>query len=805
MIRNYFTIAVRNIRKHSFYSAINILGLATGVAACLFILLYISDELSYDRFHKDADHIYRIGLHGKIAGQEVNTASSCTPLAAAMVAEIPGVEAATRINKQSNLVFKNDALAFTEDKVLYADSNFFQFFSFKLLEGNPATALKEPNSVVLTPELATKYFKGAALGKLLVIGNDNKSFKVTGIAEAPPHNSHFSFAALISTSSEKDYYNAPVWLSNGLYTYFRKTPATSIEGIAKRLNEVTDKHIAPEIEQFLGASIEKFRESGNEYGYVPYAMLDSRLHSNWSDEIEPSGNITYIYVFAAVGIFIMMIACINFMNLSTARSAGRAKEVGLRKTLGSIRGQMVGQFLLESVLLACIAVVLALIITGILMPQFNTLSGKQLSLLSLGNPAVIAGAVALTIIIGVLAGSYPAFYLTGFSVTEVLKGKIRAGVKSKGIRSGLVIFQFALSIILIICTTTVYQQISFLQERNIGLDKHNVLVISNTRRLGTNQMAFKNSLLTKKGFEKASFTNNVFPGVNNTTAFRNATTKKDHVMGTYYADYDHADVMKFELAQGRYFSRDFPSDSMAVVLNEAAVKELGWEKPLQEKLIVFDGPDGAAPKEIPMRAIGVVKDFNFESYKIKVRPMVLRLTDKSGNLLVRYQGNPESVVQSATQLWKEFASGDPFEYSFLDQNFDQLFREEQRLGSLFTVFTTLAIFIASLGLFALAAFTAEQRTKEIGIRKAMGASVMSVTTLLSKEFTILVVVSIAMAVVPAYFVLDYWLNQFAYRININFVTFVVGSIGALLIAWATVGFQAFKAALAKPVDSLRNE
>jgi putative ABC transport system permease protein len=597
MIKNYFTIAVRNIRKHTFYSAINILGLAIGVAACLFILLYITDELSYDRFHKDADNIYRIGLHGKIGGQEINTANSCPPLASAMVAEIPGVEAATRINMRNNFVFKNEALAFTEDKILYADSNFFQFFSFKLIEGDLATALKEPNSVVLTPDLAAKYFKGSALGKLLTIGNDNKSFKVTGIVEVPPHNSHFTFNALLSTSSEKDQFNSPTWLSNFIYTYFKKTPATSLESITKRLNDITDKHISPEIVQFLGVSVEKFRESGNEYGYVPFSMLDSRLHSNWTNEIEPSGNITYIYVFGAVGIFILLIACINFMNLSTARSAGRAKEVGLRKTLGSIRGQMIGQFLLESIVLACIAVVIALVVTGILMPQFNMLSGKQLSITSLTNPFVLVGIVVLTLIIGLLAGSYPAFYLTSFSVTEVLKGKIRAGVKSKGIRSGLVIFQFALSIILIICTTTVYQQISFLQERNIGLDKHNVLVISNARRLGTNQMAFKNALLAKKGFENVSFTNNVFPGVNNTTAFRNSVTKKDHIMGTYEADYDHADVMKFELVEGRYFSRDFPSDSTAVVLNEAAVRELGWEKPLQEKLIVFDG-DNNASKEV---------------------------------------------------------------------------------------------------------------------------------------------------------------------------------------------------------------
>ncbi len=804
MLKNYFTVALRNIRKHSFYSAINIFGLATGVAACLFVILYIADELSYDRFHKDASSIYRIGLHGRIAGQEIYTTTTCPPLASTIVADIPGVEAATRINRRNNMVFKNDNLSFTENKILYADSNFFQFFSFTLLEGDIATALKEPNSIVLTPDLAAKYFKGPALGKLITVGNENQSFKVTGIVEAPPHNSHFSFTAIISTSSEKGQYNSTQWLNNGLYTYFRKTPATRIDGIAKRLIEITDKHISPEIIQFMGVSIEKFHQAGNEYAYAPFPMLDSRLHSRWQDDIEPSGNITYVYVFGGVGIFILLIASINFMNLSTARSAGRAKEVGLRKTLGSVRSQMIWQFLSESLVYACIAVVLAMFITGLLLPQFNLLSGKQLSFVSLLSLPVMMGALGLIAIIGLIAGSYPAFYLTSFSAVEVLKGKVRAGLKSKGIRSGLVVFQFALSIILIICTSTVYQQIQFLQERNTGLDKHNVLVISNIRRLAVNQIAFKNTILTKKGIEKASFTNNVFPGVNNTTVFRNPVNRKDHVMGTYFADYDHADVMKFELVQGRYFSRDFPSDSTAVVLNEAAVRELGWEKPLQEKLISFDG-DNNSSKEIQKRVIGVVKDFNFESYKVKVRPMVIRLTDKSNSLLVRYSGNPENAVKESTELWKEYASGDPFEYSFLDQNFDQLFREEQRLGSLFTVFSVLAIFIASLGLFALAAFTTEQRTKEIGIRKAMGASVSGITALLSKEFTVLVMVSIILAVVPAYFLLDYWLGQFAYRVEITIFIFAASSLGALFIAWLTVGFQALKAALAKPVDSLRSE
>ncbi|MBI3218653.1 MAG: ABC transporter permease [Bacteroidetes bacterium] len=806
MIKNYLLVALRNIRKHSFYSAVNIFGLATGITAALFILIYIVDEVSYDRFHRDASNIYRIGLHGKISGQEIETASSCPPLATALVTEIPGVEAATRLNRRDNMVFKSGDLAFTEDKIFFADSNFFQFFDFKLLEGDPATALKEPNSIVLTPELASKYFKESAVGKLLTIGNANESFKVTGIVAQPPHNSHFTFAALISTSSEKDYYNSPYWLNNGLYTYFRKNEATRIEDISSKLNAITDKHVAPEVEQFLGTSIEKFRQTGNEYGYYTMPLLNSRLYATWNDDIEAQGNITYVYVFGGVGIFILLIASINFMNLSTARSAGRAKEVGLRKTLGSVRNQMIGQFLAESVVYALIATVFAFLLVVLLLPQFNLLSGKALPLMSIANPLVLLSAVLLTLIIGLLAGSYPAFYLTSFSAVEVLKGKVRAGLKSKGIRSGLVVFQFALSIILIICTTTVYEQIKYLQARNAGMDKHNVLVINNAGRLKTNQTAFKNALVTKTGIEKISFTNNVFPGINNTTAFRNALTRKDHIMGTYFADYDHADVLKLEITEGRYFARDFPSDSNAVVLNEAAVRELGWDKPLQEKLIVFGGDQGkGVSTEIPMNVIGVVKDFNFESYKLKVRPMVIRLTDKSNNLLVRYSGTAESTVKEATALWKEYASGDPFEYAFLDQNFDELFREEQRLGSLFTVFTVLAIFIASLGLFALAAFTAEQRTKEIGIRKALGASVGGITTLLSKEFTILVIISIVLAVIPAYFLLDYWLGQFAYRVEITFAIFAISSLGALFIAWITVGFQAFKAALTKPVDSLRSE
>jgi putative ABC transport system permease protein len=799
MFKNYFKIALRNIRKQAFYSAINILGLAAGVTACLFVILYVTDELSYDKFHAGAENIFRIGLNARIADQEINTASSCAPLAAAMVNEIPGVEAAIRVSRRDNLVFKQGDKSFTEDKIIYTDSNFFAFFSFALLEGDPATALKEPNSVVLTPELASKYFAGPALGKIITIGNDNRSYKVTGIADTPPHNSHFTFNALVSTRSEPEEYGGTIWLNNSLYTYFRKNPSTSIASVNDKLEGLIKKYAGPQVEQFMGVSLEKFKEQGNQYSYVSYPLLDTHLHSQWSDEIEPVSDISYIYIFGAVGAFILVIACINFMNLSTARSAGRAKEVGLRKTLGSFRSQMIAQFLAESTVYGCISVAFAVVASYVLLPQFNLLAGKQLTFGALWSLPFIVGILALIVLVGLLAGSYPAFYLTSFSAVEVLKGKARAGMKSKGIRSGLVIFQFALSTMLIICTIIGYQQINYLQSRNVGLDKRNVILIANTSRLANNRQAFKNALLGQPGIEKASYSNNAFPGVNNTTPFRSVGDNKDHVMGTYVADYDQLDVMKFELLEGRYFSRDFPSDSTAIVVNEAVVREVGWTKALNEELTFFSG------RQQKFKVIGVVRDFNFESFKSAVRPMVIRLANQSDNLYVRYSGSPEAAVKEAENQWKQYASGDPFEYSFLDEKFDGLFRAEQRLSTLFWVFTAMAIVIASLGLFALAAFTAEQRTKEIGIRKAMGASVFSIATLLSKEFTVLVIISVVLAIVPAWFVLDYWLGQFAYRIPVSATVFLLSGVGALLIAWFTVAFHAIRAALSKPVNSLRYE
>jgi putative ABC transport system permease protein len=760
----------------------------------------VVDELSFDRFHTNADRIYQVGLHGKIGGQDVMVANTCPPMAETLVKEVPGVKEATRIaNFWGAPTLKYGDKAFTEERVFHADSNFFSFFSYKLLQGDPKTALLEPNTLVLTEHIAKKYFGSEnPLGKLIAVGGNN-TYKITGVAEDAPLNSHFVFNVLLSSRSVEQL-ERHEWLNNFLYTYFKLDDHASVGSVEGKFKDLVVKYVGPEVEKFMGVSIKQMEAQGGAYGYFTTALTDIHLRPKTRDGLEPAGNIMYVYFFAGIGIFIILIACINFMNLSTARSAGRAKEVGLRKTLGSLRGQMIRQFLAESIVYSLIAVVVALVICYLILPQFNLLAGKQLALDIFMRPVFVCAILFLVLLVGVVAGSYPAFYLTSFSAVEVLKGKIRAGMKTKGVRSTLVVFQFALSIFLIIFTAVVYQQITYMQQRDLGIDKHNVLVLPNAGFLDKNKVAFKNELLEQTGIVSASYTNNNFPGVNNTTVFKAAGSEQDHIMGVYYADYDHQYVIRFQMKEGRYFSNDFPSDSTAIILNEAAVKEFGFVNPLENE-ILWNFED----KLVKLRIIGVFKDFNFESLKTKIRPLAIRLTNDSYSLMMRYDGKPAEVVSTVEKIWKKYVPGQPFDYNFLDQNFDNMFRSEQRMGHLFTVFSGLAIFIACLGLFALAAFMAEQRTKEIGIRKAMGATTTGLTLMLSKEFTKLVIIAFIPAAVVAWFVVESWLNDFAYRIDVNPMIFVLSGVIATAISWVTVSFQSIRAAGANPVNSLRYE
>jgi putative ABC transport system permease protein len=802
MLKSYLKVAFRNILRHKFYSVLNISGLACGLTASILIGLYIYDEITFDKFHKDYQNIYHVGTHLRVGGQELITTSTCPPLAPAMVQQIPGVENATRLNPWSlkNVVVRYGEAIFTERNAFWADSNFFEFFSFTLLQGNPKTVLKEPHTMVMTSTAARRYFGSEpAIGKILIIGDKNEAYTVTGVAEAAPANSHIQYDMLLSMSSEPNAIEGDWGNVDGTYTFFRKNPNTSLASVISSLRKMEELYIRPEIEEGFGMSFQEFEKQGNLYIFFPYGLSDSHLyHPEITDGLVPGGDVKSLYMFGAVGIFILLIACINFMNLSTARSARRAREVGLRKTFGSAKSKMVVQFLLESTTYVFGAMLLALLATYLLLPAFEMLSGKSLSFNTLLAPPVAGSIGGVFVIVSLLAGSYPAFYLTSFKPIEVLKGKLNAGIKSKGIRSVLVVIQFSISIALMISTLVVYHQLTFMQQRDVGLDKRNVLVVHNTSRLGVNQDAFREAVLKQSGVLKASYADNEFPEVHRAGAFRPAGTTRDIVFQAYHTDYDHLDALKIELVQGRYFSRDFPSDFAACVLNEAAVKAVGWTDPLNQK---FESDAGGAG--IPV--IGVIRNFNFESFKSEVKPLIIFLRVHSNFMHVRYSGSPGEVVGAIEKIWMKQAAHSPFEFKFLDQNFDQLFREEQRLGRLFTVMSAIAIFVACLGLLGLASFTAEQRTREIGIRKVMGASVTSITSLLSKEFMILVGASFILACAFGWYAMNQWLDTFAYRIKLSPLVFVVSGFTAAAIAWMTVSYHFVKAARSNPCDAIRHD
>ncbi|MCG8307945.1 MAG: ABC transporter permease, partial [Cytophagales bacterium] len=673
MLRNYLLVALRNIRKQKFFFLLNILGLTTGLAATLFIILYVKDELSYDRFHANIDRMYRIGLNGRLAGQDIHVNATPPPLASALVEEVPGVEHALRLWQWTDVVIRYEDKVFTEDRIFHTDSNFFKFFSFELLEGDPETALREPNSMVLTESCAKKFFgDDEKLGKIITFSNDNKAVKVTGIIEDPPHNSHFKYNYLISFSSN-GFGKSDQWLSNSLSTYFILREGAALKNVLNTLNEdIIPKYVGPQIRQFMGISLEQFLERDGAYGYFLNPVKDIHLYSDVEDELEPPGDIAYIYIFGAIGLFILMIASINFMNLSTAKSSGRAREVGMRKTLGSLKSQLIGQFLIESTIYGFMAVVLAAFLVFALLPQFNLLSGKELTFDQLLSPQMIFGAIGLILSIGILAGSYPAFYLTRFKAADVFKGSPAKGAKSGLIRGGLVVVQFAISILLIICTALVYKQLRYTQSKNLGFNKEKVMVISNVNRLKSNRKAFKDALQNDANIAAASYSNSVIPGVNNTTIFRRPESEEDHIIGVYFADHEHVEVMGFELFEGRNFSRDFPSDSTAMLVNEAIVEAMGWKNPIGEKLISFNGSE---PMEITV--VGVLKDYNFESLRNDIGPIMIRLGNSGNDMTVRYtHDHPKEAVKLVESKWKEVAPNEPFEFTFLDENFDEMYRAE---------------------------------------------------------------------------------------------------------------------------------
>lgn len=530
------------------------------------------------------------------------------------------------------------------------------------------------------------------------------------------------------------------------------------------------------------------------------------MYSNLSEEIKPAGSIQYLYVFGAIALFIIVIACINFMNLSTARSANRAKEVGVRKSVGAGKGRLIRQFLSESMVYSFVSGFFALVLIILALRPFNALSGKDLGLELFANPLILLGYLGFMILIGMMAGSYPAFYLTSFSPVAVLKGKIRSGVKRSGFRNGLVVFQFIVSISLIISSMVVYKQLNFMQEKDLGFDKENVLKLLHTRSLGKNAEAFKQELLGNTGFLAASYANALPPNIDWNSVFKTSDTNQDFLCNINFVDHDHLETMKYELVMGRFFSKDYPSDTGAIVLNESAFRQMGWT--------TLDGNQrlggfwNVNSEPVEREVIGVLRDFNFESLKSSVRPLIMTLGSNSTQEMAIRIGPGElgSKLEFLEATWKKHADGAPFEYSFVDQNFDALFQSEQKMGNIILIFTVLAISIACLGLLGLAAYTTEQRSKEISIRKTLGASMAHLVTILSKDFTLLVLVAFVIAGPLAYyFMTNYWLSNFAYRVEVDVLLILLAGLISITISWLTVSYQSFKTAANNPVDYLKNE
>ncbi|CAN5824289.1 ABC transporter permease [soil metagenome] len=804
MLKNHLKIAFRNLWRHKSFSAINIAGLAIGMATCLVIGLFVKYELSYDRFHEKADRIVRVVFRGEVQGEKMNEAHVMPPIAQALLADFPDVQEATRLRAYGMPRVVYGDKSFREDAFAFVDANFFQVFTLPFLQGDPQTALLQPNTVVLSEEVAQKYFGDEdPLGKVLEFKSLNASCTVTGVMKPVPANSHMQFAILASMVSFPEAQN-PSWLQSEFYTYLVLPQGYDYRQLEAKLPQVVEKYLGPQMQQGMGLSLAQFREKGNDLGLFLQPLTDIYLHSDFQYDLGPRGDIRYVYLFGAIAVFMLLIACINFMNLSTAGASKRAREVGIKKVMGSQKGQLVRQFLLESILLAAFSLLLAVIVVESVLPVFNTLAGKDLHLPLLSTGWLVPVLVLFGVLVGLLAGSYPAFFLSSFRPVAVLKGTFMAGKKSLSLRSGLVVFQFCISTALIVCTTVVYQQLRLIQSTDVGYDKDQVLVLPETFVLGQQEEVFRQRILQDPRVERVSASGYLPAGPsNNNNFFIYPGEEASGQIKTlrYDVDDQYIPTLGMHLAAGRNFSREFATDTAGIILNETAARALGWGENALGQTLTNDNEG-----KRQYRVIGVVKDFHFRSLHERISPLVMTLSKKAGTLIVK--ANTEDVaglVASLDEQWKTLTTEEPFVFSFLDDRYNQTYAAERKTGQLLGISAGLTIFVACLGLFGLATFTAEQRTKEIGIRKVLVASVASIVALLSTDFLKLVLLANVIAWPLAGWAMHRWLQDFAYRIDLTWWMFGLTGLLALLIALLTVSFQSVKAALKDPVKSLRSE
>ena len=812
MIANIIKVAFRNLFKHFGYSFINILGLAIGLASSIFIFLYVINELTYDRFHEKSDRIYRAWVLGSMAGTDMQHAITAPPMMEALLSDYPDVEEAVRIGQLGGWLVRTGDRKFheTDQEFLFADSTFFDVFSFELLQGNPKTCLRDPRSIVLTEEYATKYFGDEdPMGKTFRIEQDTNYYTVTGVMEDVPVNSHIHFKMLGSLCTfERS--RSTNWVNHAYITYFVLAPGTDPVEFESRLQDIIEKYVGPLVEQFMGIDLEQFRESGNSYGYRVQALTDIHLHSNLQYELESGGNPMYVYIFLVIAILVLIIACINFMNLATARSTTRAREVGLRKVVGSSRSLLITQFLTESVFLSMFALIIAVIIVYLLLPGYNNLIRLDLNFNIFNSTWIIPALILFAIFVGLLAGSYPAFVLASFKPVAVFKAEARGGSSKSFLRNLLIILQFTVTIMILLGTYIVNRQLTYMQKKDPGFGKENVLLVHRSDALKQKIDAFK---------EEISQHANVISTANSTQVPSHQYYENTHwlegsdrsdlfTLPTCYTSYGYDQALDLEILEGRYFSREMPTDSFAVIVNEATLKAFNITDPLNTRFY-NPGENGEPDEFIPI--IGVVKDFHFESMHEEIHPMAIHFMTGNfeGVLVIKLgDGNIPATVDFVNQTWEDFGVEHPFEYSWMDDTFDALFETERRTGQILTIFSLLSMLLSCLGLLGLISYTTNQRTKEIGIRKTMGASVNIVMYLLSKETVKLLGIS-ALISIPAYFGIRAWLQNFAFHIDFNAPVYALVLLGVtlvvLIIALLTVSYNSYRAATANPTESLRVE
>jgi putative ABC transport system permease protein len=825
MFKNYLITAWRNIQRNKTNSFLNIAGLSIAIACVILIVLYVQNELSYDKFFKDANHIFQVNMTATDNGVESTTGGNTAPaVGPTLVSMYPEIESYIRIYRPGDVMVRYEENTktenyFTEKRVMAVDSDFLQVFNYNLLQGDASTCLQKPNSVVVTESTAKKYFGNTnAIGKVLLFDTDRKPFIVTAVLKNIPAQSSFQFDMLAPITAyaevKKRSWNW-FWLQVNTYVKLKDNIAVDKGSIVKleaKFPVMVKEHA---FNKDYGQSFDEFVKKGGklEYSLMPFTSV--HLYANPMNvpaRLTTLSDIKYVYIFSAIAFFIIVLACVNFMNLSTAQSATRAKEIGVRKVLGSAKLQLVKQFLTEAILYSFIATIIALVLVLLLIKPFNQVAGTALEFNFIFYWKTLLFIAALCLLTGLLAGIYPAFYLTSFNPITVLKGLtlFKNNIGNLFIRNGLVVFQFTVSIALIICTIIVFQQLKYTQNKDLGLNKENVVVIANTKRLGSNEETFRQEITKQNGIVNASISSSI-PTKNNfgdgyvpEPTETDKPLMKDIGLSSFMVDENFIPTLKMHVLQGRNFSKEF-SDSASVILNETAAKMIGW-KIAVGKYLSYPGNDQR------FKVIGVVKDFNIASLRETVEPFALFHTSSqtynlnTSYISVRLQaGNISNYLQQLENKWKNFAPNTPFDYSFLDNDFDALYRSEQRMGTVFGIFTFLSIFVACLGLFGLSVFTAERRKKEIGVRKVLGASVQSVVALLSKDFLKLVLLSAVIAFPVAWFSMNEWLEDFAYRISIGWSVFIIAGFVALLIALLTISFQAIKAAIANPVKSLRTE